>query len=253
MKLVQRIITLVIVLVILFITVSPSTTQAATSNLTPGVYMGKFTYSYYNTIYDQQTSDDGNYVLTDSTIRIDIEGTLTIEVDKKGNIKSGAKIDLTGSPSNNYYQLVISDRNCNVVSYISSESRGSVKTNNSSTAGGVIKGDLNLGSANLDFFNVVGQSNDCQPLADQEFLLNGVNKVIEALNKFKTMQFLIVRASPNSISGTITIQDTPYKESTPGGFILLRENGFFLVHNVLASLDDNPSSESSSSGEWRTK
>lgn len=253
MRLIRQILTSMIFLVVLLLAISPPTTQAAALELSPGDYMGKFTYSIYNTLYDRQTLDDGNYVLTDYTTNVDIEGTIAIEVDKKGNIKPGVKITITGVPVYSYYQLVISDRQCNVISHISAESSGSVKNSNVGSVGGMFTRDLNLAQASLQFSNVIGSTSDCQPLADQEFLLRGVNKIIDALNKFKTMQFVIVRASPDSISGTITIQGEPYKETTPGGFILLHEKGYFQVHNILSSLVDNPSNDTSPAGEWRTK
>ena len=252
MRFIRRILKLVIILVVLLFAISPQTTQAAALKLSPGAYMGRFTYSQYNTLYDRQTSD-GTYILNDWTTNVDIEGMITLEVDKKGNIKPGAKITITGVPAYSYVQLVISDRQCNVISHVSAESSGSVKTGSTGSAGGLFKRDLNLAQASPQFFNVIGSTSDCRPLADQESLMKNINKVIDALNKFKTMQFLIVRASPDSISGTITIPGVPHKETTPGGFILLKETGYFQVHNVLSSLVDNPSSETSPAGEWRTK
>lgn len=255
MKLIWRAFFLVIFLVALLSPISPQAARAASVKLTPGFYTGKFTYSSYSTIFDNQQFDDGSFVKTDSTVNVDVEGTLTFEVDKKGNIQPGAKITITGVPSNAYYQLIISDLKCNVISYVNAESSGSAKTSPSGSTSGVIKGDLNLASASLQFFNVAGQTDDCQPIADQNFLLKGINKHVATLNKFKTMQFIIVRASKTSISGTVTIEGTPTKLSTPGGFIRIRENGFFLAQNVLSSLTGDQTSGISLSprGEWRDK
>lgn len=231
--------------------------QTQTLKLSPGFYAGKFIYSSYDIMLDKQTYD-GQSIITNSVSNVDIEGTLIFQVNKLGNISPGAQILVTLAPAYGLHTLTMTSLNCSVTSYISAESKGKITPVTSGTSSGVIKATLDLGSASAMYFKTMGVSEDCQPLADQEFMLEGVNNHIEVFNKLKTMQFVVVRASESSMSGSITIPGMAKKLSTPGGYISETEKGYFQVFKTdqlssLEGVDPLGGVNLAPSGEWRDK
>jgi hypothetical protein len=244
MKLTARILFLTSIVFVGILLLSPLQAQALSQKITPGTYTGRFRYSAYNMMIDDQS---GGEVTThiDYARNTYVEGTLILQVDKNGNILPGIQFETDSIPTYFIYTARITPISCSVMGYLEGETKVDLKQNSSSAF------DPNAPSfsANVNFSDIIPQSyymsginTDCPDLGTQPFMVGGVNDQIRALNKFSLMEFLVVRITNGQFSGTVTIPGYEKRLSTPGGFVQDRDkNGFFIVYNIdlLAPLTDD--------------
>jgi len=257
MKLTTRILLITSVVFVGILLLSPLQAQAQSQKITPGTYSGRFRYSAYNMMIDDQSNGE-------ITTHIDyvrntyVEGTLIIEVDKNGKILPGIQFTTDSIPTYFIYTARITPMACSVTGYLEGETKVDLKQNSS----GTFDPKAPDFSATVKFSDIIpqnhnmsGTNTDCPDLGSRSFMEQGVNDQIRALNNFNLMEFLVVRTSNGQFSGTITIPGYEKRLSTPGGFIADRDkDGFFIVYNIdsLAPLTDDdavvPLVE-----EWRSK
>jgi hypothetical protein len=256
MKLTTRILLLTSILFIGILILSPLQAQAQSQKISPGTYMGRFRYSAYNMMADDQSSGDFSSHI-DMSRNTYVTGTLVIQVDKSGRILPGVKFITDSIPTYYIYTARIKPIVCSVTGYLQGETKVDLTQNSTGTS------DPNAPtfSATVKFDDIVpqsyskwGVSTDCPELATQPFMKDGVNDQIRALNRFNVMKFSVVRITEEQFSGTIVIPGYEKNLSTPGGFIADRDkDGFFNVHktDTLAPLTDDDLAPLV--GEWRSK
>jgi hypothetical protein len=256
MKLTNRILLIVAVVFIGILVSAPLTTQAQSQKLTSGTYMGRFRYSAYDILIDDQKLG-GSTTHVDSVLNAYVEGTLVIQVDNKGKILPGIKFIPDSIPTYYIYTARFTPIVCNVTGYLEGETSIVLKQNSASS----FDPKAPSFAANFTFNNVnplsysrMGVDTDCPEMATQSFLEQAASDQVTALNTYQLMKFTVLRVSKDQFSGTIVVPGYDKKLSTPGGFITERDkDGFFNVHRIdpLAPLTDDDLAPLV--GEWRTK
>jgi len=256
MKLTTRILTMTSIVFIIILLLSPLPAQARSQKISPGTYMGRFRYSAYNMMVDDQSNGDITSHV-DMVRNTYVEGTLVIQVDKSGKILPGIQFITDSIPTYYIYTARITPASCSVTGYLEGETQVDLKQNST----GSFDPNAPTFAATVKFsdiipqnFNMSGINSDCPEVGTQPFMVQGVNDQIHALNNFNKMIFSVVRITDGQFSGNIVIQGYEKKLSTPGGFISDRnKDGFFNVHKIdtLAPLTDDDLAPLVP--EWRSK
>jgi hypothetical protein len=255
MKYVSRILILLIVFTMGVLSPPPGTALAKSNKLTPGIYMGRFQYSAYAIMVDDQKVDDIT-THVDHVANVYIQGTIIIQVDKNGKINPGIKIIPDTVQTYMINTMRVNKIACSVTGYIEGETKIKMKptsVSNDSQAPS-FSADISLSNINTLNHKKSGDDADCPSFATKKGMESGSTDQINALNKYKVMKFTIVRNSEGQFSGNIIIPGYQKKLSTPGGYILEKDtDGFFNVHlnDPLAPVTDD--STAPLVGEWRTK
>jgi hypothetical protein len=256
MKLTNRILLMTAIVFIGILILSPLEAQAQSQKISPGTYMGRFRYSAYSMMIDDQGME-GISSHFDWVQNVYVEGTLIIQVDKNGKILSGIKFLTDSIPTYYIHTVRITPSSCSVTGYLEGETKIDLKQNSA----GTFDPNAPIFSANFTFNNISplsysssGVDTDCPGFMSQPRMIEGVNDQIGALNKYKVMKFTVVRVSNGQFSGVIVIPGYDKKLPTPGGFIAERDkDGFFNVHKIdtLAPLTDDDLAPLV--GDWRSK
>lgn len=254
----QRIL-LVISLLTAFVAAAPAgNSQAEPITLTPGLYAGRFYYSVDWTIIDNQ-SQGGVTSNLNNIGNFYIEGLVTLRVDKNGKILPGVKINPNSTTAYELHYLTITPVNCNIRAYLSADSNATIKFQSTGTSQSFIT-SLKLENVRPMHFERTGNDGDCPHLESQEVLTGWINKHIEFVNKTKNLTFVVMNATKEDLIGSILLDRLPIRTTTPGGFIVNKDEGRFVLHKIdpLAPLDDDslaPLVEDPLAplGEWRTK
>lgn len=247
---------IMIIFLMALVAPAPGISQAKTQNLSPGDYAGRFRYSAYNMMVDDQKSGS-------TTSHIDIvrntyvEGTIFLTVDKNGKIRPKVRITPDSVATYYIYTARITPINCSVTGYLEGETRMTIKPNSSSAfdpKSPSFSANFTLNNISPLSYSKMGINTDCPNVATRGFLVKGVNDQIGALNKYKVLKFNILRISEEGFSGDVYVPQYEKKLPTPGGFISdTDKEGFFSVYKIdlLAPLTDDDLAPLVS--EWRTK
>lgn len=256
MKSSAKILLIMIIFLVVILAAAPTTSQAKSQNLSPGDYAGRFRYSAYNMMVDDQKSGSATSHI-DVARNLYVEGTIFLTVDKNGKIRSKIKITPDSVSSYYIYTARITPIECSVTGYLEGETRINIKPNSSSAfdpKSPSFSANFTLSNISpLSYFKQ-GINTDCPDVATRSFLIKGVNDQIRALNKYKTLKFNILRITEEGFSGDIYVPQYEKKLPTPGGFISdTDKDGFFNVYKFdqLAPLTVDDLAPLVS--EWRTK
>lgn len=254
MKPLKQFSTVILLLTILIIIISPGATYAQANTLSSGDYAGRFHYTVHWIMVDNQSSGDVTSHL-EYIGNIDIEGTLIFSVDMKGMIKSGAEFHPGYISTYEIHTFRLTPAKCDILSYLSGETTASIKQDTSaaqSASAPLLKGIINMAAISPVYFRTSGTSDDCPYVPSQPLLTKWTNDHISTLNNLKTMDFLVVRSTDHSISGSISIPGVAQSMPSPGGMIVHKEDGYFLVNKIdlLTPLEDDSLAPL---GEWRQK
>ncbi len=257
MKASVRILLIALILFSGFMATRPIETRAQALKLSPGDYIGRFRYSAYNIMVDDQKRGDISTHI-DIVRNTYVEGTLIIHVDKAGKIKSNFEVLPDSVPTYYIYNARITPIACSLTSYLEGETKIKFTPKPGYTfdpKNPALTANINISKINTLHFMQMGTNTDCPHLATRYFLERGVNDQIAAMNKFKEMNFNILRVSKDHFSGDIYLKNYTKTLPTAGGSIIDSEkDNFFIVYksDLLAPIDDNDDVVPLVP-EWRTK
>lgn len=258
MKSLQRIFLVLSLLITGIASVPARHTQAKALALTPGSYAGRFYYSVDWTLVDKQTHDDTttdvNYIGS-----FDIGGLVTLQVGKNGKILPSVKISPNNTHAYELHDFKISSADCSVRSYLSADLSSAIKFKSAGTSDSFTS-TVKLENVRPMHFEKQGSNSECPGFGSQALLTQWINDHIRFVNNTKNLNFIVVNASKDYLSGSIFLDSLPIRTTTPGGFIVIKDEGRFVLHKIdpLAPLDDDslaPLVDDSLAplGEWRTK
>jgi hypothetical protein len=256
MKLTNRILLMTAIVFIGILILSPLEAQAQLQKISPGTYVGHFRHSAHAMMVDVQIAgkSSSHFSWVQNTY---VEGTLIIEVDKNGKILSGIKFLTNSVPTYYIDTKCIIPSSCCVTGYLEGETKIDLKQNSA----GTFDPNAPVFSANFTFNNVnplsysnSGVDTDCPGFASQSYLIEGRNAQIDALNKYKVMEFVVVGVSNDHFSGYVVIPGWDRTVPTPGGYAEWEDkDSLFNVHkiDILAPLTDDDLAPLV--GDWRSK
>lgn len=229
--------------------------QANPAKLSPGTYMGHFNYSVDRWVASN-VGGGGGQIGIDYQTDFEVQGTLVITVDKNGKIKPGVQIVPNRVTTYDIHSVHFSEGDCNGTGYLGGEAKATIKHDRSTAFDPSAPGftaSLSVGYISPTNYEKWGSTTDCPPAVSKQVLEKATNALIQVLNNHKSMKFLVVSMSENSISGTVYMPGVAVKLDGPGGMGGLKDpDGFFIVYktDLLAPLDDGSLAPLT---DWRTK